>query len=103
MRLRIGELLQERGLTQADLARGLGYSQSTVSKWVAHAHQPPVKDLDRLATFFNVSALDLFANGAVTNKQREILKKLQNADPETLDLVDELITATLRARSRQTD
>ena len=56
----IGEIIKElriaKGLTQAALAKALGYGHAIIGFWESGKHEPTVGALAALATFFNVSA-----------------------------------------------
>ena len=46
----------ERGLTQMDLARGLGTSQSSITAWELEKREPDFKTNRKIADYFNVPA-----------------------------------------------
>ena len=52
---------QEKGLTQADLARALGVTCQAVSKWETSANSPDITLIPKLAELFGVSISELFA------------------------------------------
>ncbi len=52
---RIKELREERGLSQARLARELGVGTGSVGMWESTSEIPPVKKLLVIADFFGVS------------------------------------------------
>lgn len=51
--IRLKELREARGLSQADLAEIIGVGVSTVGMWESTRRMPGAKSLDRLITFFN--------------------------------------------------
>lgn len=57
VRNRIGDILiecrKERGLTQAELAKAIGSSPTTVATWEQKKSMPSVDQLYRLARFYN--------------------------------------------------
>jgi transcriptional regulator with XRE-family HTH domain len=61
---RIRELRQgyggEGGLSQEALAKQLGVTPNTVSRWETATYKPDINDLEKLARFFGVSILQLF-------------------------------------------
>jgi len=71
------QLRLERGLTQIDLAEGIGSTQRTISHYETAAEYPPTDVLVKLAIFFKVSADDLL--GLKPPKQAPRPKE----DPET--------------------
>ena len=52
---------QEKGLTQADLARALGVTCQAVSKWETSANSPDITLIPKLAELFGISISELFA------------------------------------------
>lgn len=59
VRTRIGDILiecrKEKGLTQAELAKAIGSSPTTVATWEQKKSMPSVDQLYRLARFYNKS------------------------------------------------
>lgn len=55
------------GLSQAELARRVGVSQQTVSKWLSAETQPRLKLVPRLARALDLSATDLSATLVALN------------------------------------
>lgn len=55
----ITKLLQERGLTQQDLADHLGVNKSTVSGWCSGKKTPRMDKVEDMAKFFNCSVTDI--------------------------------------------
>ena len=57
VRTRIGDILiecrKEKGLTQAELAKAIGSSPTTVATWEQKKSMPSVDQLYRLARFYN--------------------------------------------------
>lgn len=57
VRNRIGDILiecrKEKGLTQAELAKAIGSSPTTVATWEQKKSMPSVDQLYRLARFYN--------------------------------------------------
>lgn len=51
---RLSELMREQGLTQDDIARGLGTRQSTVSHWVQGVSRPRARTMKQLADFLHI-------------------------------------------------
>lgn len=49
-----------RGISQDELAKSLGLSANTISRWETSTYKPSIEDLDTLARFFNVSILEFF-------------------------------------------
>jgi transcriptional regulator with XRE-family HTH domain len=49
-----------RGISQEELAKAMGKSTNTVSRWETSTYKPTIEDLDKLARFFKVSILEFF-------------------------------------------
>lgn len=52
---RIKDLMNEERISQAELARSVGISQSAVCNWLNGKNEPSIDSLWRLADFFDVS------------------------------------------------
>ena len=55
LRLRLRELREERELSQAEMAKKLGVSQQTYSRYDSHTTEIPLKLLIVLAEFYDAS------------------------------------------------
>lgn len=73
------ELLQQRGVTVADVCRETGINQSTLSNWKARGNKLSAKNAELIAKYFNVS-VDYLMTGARTpteplsDSERELLR-----------------------------
>ncbi|SFR76735.1 helix-turn-helix domain-containing protein [Anaeromicropila populeti] len=69
---------REKGITQEDLARYIGVSKASVSKWETAQSYPDITLLPLLATFFNISIDELMGYTAQMSKEdiNELYKKL---------------------------
>lgn len=54
-------LLDERGMSQTQLAVGIGISSGTLSDWLSGRYYPRTKYIEAMAAFFNVSTEELVA------------------------------------------
>lgn len=52
---RVKRLMEERGLSQADLAKFMGVHQGQVSNWMSGRNMPNLETLVKMADFFGVS------------------------------------------------
>ena len=52
----LNNLMKEENITQAELAKSIGYTQRAVSKWVNCQSEPTEKAIAKCATYFRVSA-----------------------------------------------
>ena len=92
----VGERIKElrtgfggKGLSQEKLAKELGISPNTISRWETATYNPTLADLDKLARFFGKSILFFFpqeksqANEKI-NALLRTAKQLHPADIEEL-------------------
>ncbi|MCL2675324.1 MAG: helix-turn-helix domain-containing protein [Firmicutes bacterium] len=56
MEIRIKELREERGLSQAQLAAAVGLSQNTISQYETGILEPKNKTIKKLCEYFGVTA-----------------------------------------------
>ena len=78
-----------RGISQEELAKAMGKSTNTVSRWETATYKPSIEDLDMLARFFKVSILEFFP---IETKQSDdrIMPLLRAAENLTDDDLQEL-------------
>jgi transcriptional regulator with XRE-family HTH domain len=79
------------GISQDALAKALGVSTNTVSRWETAVYRPTIEDLDKLARFFGKSILEFFPKEDLRTKRDEKIdallrtaKQLKDADVEEL-------------------
>ncbi|HAY3551857.1 helix-turn-helix transcriptional regulator [Flavobacterium plurextorum] len=56
---RIKEVLKEKGISQAWLAKKLDKSYNTINEYARNVRQPSIEDLYKIANILGVSAKDL--------------------------------------------
>lgn len=89
--LRLKELREEAGYSQAMLARKLGVGQSTVGMWENGQNRPQNAKLEMLSSIFNVSTDYLLGRSDERNKQQDdvwALREKVRRDPERRILFD---------------
>ena len=64
-----------KGLTQAELAEKLNYSDKSISKWERGEGFPDIFTLKELADFFGIKVNDFFSEKPVTIKKRRPVKR----------------------------
>lgn len=62
VKLRIKELIEDKGFTQAHVARQLGVSPMTVSGWATGKRYPTIEALDALAMLLDVNIVEFFGS-----------------------------------------
>ena len=78
-----------RGISQDELAKAMGKSTNTVSRWETATYKPSIEDLDKLARFFKVSILEFFPPETKQTDDR-IMPLLRAAENLTDDDLQEL-------------
>lgn len=53
--LNISKLMENRNVTQKELAEYIGVSQATVSNWISGTKTPRMDKIDKICNFFDVS------------------------------------------------
>lgn len=62
--------LNERGLTQTQLAKILDYPEMTVSNWVNAKYYPRIDKIQEMADFLSINKSDLIENKIETNTNK---------------------------------
>lgn len=96
------ELRYEKGLTQAQLAERLNYTQGNISGWENGTVEPKATALISIANFFGITtdyligrtddfgtptAAPMSNDSNLTEKEKALLKAFKNLLPETQDFV----------------
>ena len=55
-KIRLKELREEKGLSQAQLAKEMGLSQNTISQYETGVLEPNIKTIKKLCEYFGVTA-----------------------------------------------
>ena len=95
--LRIKELREEKGLSQAKLAQALGIGVGSVGMWESTSEIPPVKKLLRISEFFNVS-LDYLVGKSEVRKSL-VAPQFTDADEQALLKLFRQLSSIERARA----
>ena len=66
----IATLRKSKGLTQAELAEKLNYSDKSISKWERKEGFPDIFTLKELADFFDVTVDDLYSDKPIVKKKK---------------------------------
>lgn len=78
-------LIDERGLTQKELAKQLNIAASTLGSYVQDKREPDFITLKAIAQYFNVSIdylLDNPCNAAASSQENELLRIFRSLPPE---------------------
>lgn len=73
--LRLKELREQAGLTQAQLANAMGVGVSTVGMWESTQRTPSSKTLKKLIEYFNVSLPYLLGDTDINDTEKFFIEK----------------------------
>ncbi|MEI2579976.1 helix-turn-helix domain-containing protein [Scytonema sp. PRP1] len=75
-----------KGLSQEALAKKVGITANTISRWETATYRPTIEDLERLARFFEVSILNFFPSEEITQNEEltALLRVAKQLPPEDL-------------------
>ena len=96
-------LIEEKGITQKQLAKDLHIAVSTLGGYVQGTSEPDFDTLRRLAQYFEVSVdylLDFRVGKAVSHKEDDLLRVFRALTPFQQELYLERGKAILRVHSR---
>ena len=96
-------LIEEKGITQKQLAKDLHIAVSTLGGYVQGTSEPDFDTLRRLAQYFEVSVdylLDFRVGKAVSHKEEDLLRVFRALTPFQQELYLEQGKAILRVHSR---
>lgn len=82
-------LIEERDMTQKDLAKQLNIAPSTLGSYVQNTREPDFETLKLLAKYFNVSIdylLDYHTEKTSTQQEQELLRIFRSLTPEQRDI-----------------
>lgn len=84
---RLKELLNEYDLNNGDFAKGVGYSEGSVSKWTTGNVIPSLKALKDIADYFDVSVLYILGQTNIRNADNEDISQILQCSEYLLDLI----------------
>ena len=89
---RIGEQIRDlrsrfkgKGISQEDLAKEMGTTANTISRWETAAYKPSVRDLERLAVLFKVPITIFFPKEEVAPRINALLSATGDLDEDDFD------------------
>ncbi|WP_093960549.1 helix-turn-helix domain-containing protein [Bifidobacterium vansinderenii] len=103
---RMGKLMKQYDITQAQLARYAGTSQSSISKYLSGTQEPRSEILANIATALHTTSAQLLGKPEPTIKTSYGFVKeycARHGGDLTEDEVSELITTLLKARKERND
>lgn len=97
-------LIEERDMTQKELAVQLNIAPSTMGSYVQNAREPDFATLKSIAKFFNVSIdylLDNYTGKAANHKEDELLRIFRSLEPGQQDICLEQCRVFIHANHRE--
>ena len=116
----LNRLLQERGITQAELAAYMEVSNTTVNNWVKGYKVPRMDKVDKLCSFFKIKRSELLEQSPApfaaqvqnspppsaqtcTPEEADLIQKYKQLDEAERELVDTMIDKLHEQRSGKFD
>ena len=96
-------LIEERDMTQKELAKILNIAASTLGGYIQGYSEPDFETLKLLASYFDVSTdylLDFQRNRSYTRNQQELLRIFDSLTPEQQELYIEQGKAFIRINAK---
>lgn len=90
-------LMYERGVTQTDMARALGFTKQSVSHWMNGEHLPRMNKMDKICEYLGCKRSDLMEvdkarkTEPMTTEQAQLIQLTMQADTENVHLVLEML------------
>ena len=75
------------GISQDALAKALGVTPNTISRWETATYRPSIEDLEKLARFFSISIMEFFPTPEtqMNDKIIALLRTAKQLPPEDLE------------------
>lgn len=94
--INLRRLLDERGMTQTELAAGIGISSGTLSDWLSGRYYPRTKYIEAMAAFFGVTVDEIVqikkAPSSIDDEALSLFMKLSDpAKDQVLDYLRYLV------------
>lgn len=97
-------LIEERDMTQKELAMQLNIAPSTMGSYVQNTREPDFATLKSIAKFFNVSIdylLDYSSGKTATHQEDELLRIFRSLPPEQRDICIEQCRVFVRMNHKE--
>ena len=98
------ELIEERDLTQKELAKQLNIAPSTMGSYVQNTREPDFNTLKLLASYFNVSTdylLDHQSNQTISHQEDDLLRIFRSLSNTQKDICIEQCKAFVKINYRE--
>lgn len=97
-------LIEERNMTQKELAKQLNIAPSTMGSYVQNTREPDFNTLKLLAKYFDVSTdylLDFNSNQTVSHQEDDLLRIFRSLSPVQKDICLEQCRAFVKINYRE--
>lgn len=90
-------IMYEKGVTQTDMAKALGFTKQSVSHWMNGEHLPRMNKLDKICEYLGCKRSDLMEvdktrkTEPMTSEQAELIQLTMTASQENIKLVLEIL------------
>ncbi len=98
------ELIEERDLTQKELAKQLNIAPSTMGSYVQNTREPDFNTLKLLASYFNVSTdylLDYRSNQTISHQEDDLLRIVRSLSNSQKDICIEQCKVFVKINYRE--
>lgn len=90
-------LMYEKGVTQTDMAKALGFTKQSVSHWMNGEHLPRMNKMDKICAYLGCKRSDLMEvdrtrrTEPMTSEQAELIQLTMQASADNVHLVLEML------------
>lgn len=90
-------LMYEKGVTQTDMAKALGFTKQSVSNWMNGEHLPRMNKMDKICEYLGCKRSDLMEVDKgrkaepITTDQAQLIQLTMSADSENVRLALEVL------------
>jgi transcriptional regulator with XRE-family HTH domain len=88
----ISRLISEYKMTQAELGKVVGVSESAVGKWLLGYNAPSMGSIQKIADYFHVNKSDILEDRDIikSQKRKYLMDRIAKASDEQLRKLDKL-------------
>lgn len=97
-------LIEERNLTQKELAKQLNLAPSTMGSYVQNTREPDFDTLKMIAKYFDVSTdylLDFNSNQTISHQEDDLIRIFRSLSPTQKDICLEQCKAFVKINYRE--
>ena len=95
--MNLRRLMYEKGVTQTELAKALGFSKQSVSQWMNGQYLPRMKKIDKICEYLGCKRSDLLEIDknrqtlSINQDQAELIQLAMRSSPENVHLCLEMM------------